>query len=173
MSFTNRKEFGERCYDQVFAVMAQILGREATPIEDMSRGVDLVMAPAGISVRIRRPKYLPYRGEFTIRLNPNEDGKTELDKLLRPPESGLRCTHMFYGFSQDSEGRALGHWAVLDMEFFAGTDVRGVEKHHSSGNEKFMAFKIKDFTSDLIVAEGYQNEITYRRTRKRPDGQRD
>lgn len=171
MSFANRKEFGERCYDQVFAVMAQILGRESTPIEDMSRGVDLVMAPAGISVRIRRPKYLPYRGEFTIRLNPNEDGKTELDKLLRPPESGLRCTHMFYGFSQDGEGRELGHWAVLDMELFAGTDVRGVHKNPASG--PFMAFKIKDFTSDLIVAEGYQNEITYRRTRKRPDGQRD
>ena len=47
----------------------------------------------------------------------------------------------------------------------------GVEKSHSGG-EKFIAFKIKDFTSDLIVAEGYQNEITYRRTRKRPDGQR-
>lgn len=171
MSFANRKEFGERCYDQVFSVMSQILGREATPMEDLSRGVDLVMAPAGISVRIRRPKYLPYRGEFTIRLNPNDDGKTELDKLLRPPESGLRCTHMFYGFSQDNECRELGHWSVLDMEFFAGSDVRGVEKCHSGG-EKFIAFKIKDFTSDLLVAEGYRNDITYRRTRKRPDGQR-
>ena len=171
MSFANRKEFGERCYDQVFSVMAQILGREATPMEDMSRGVDLVMAPAGISVRIRRPKYLPYRGEFTIRLNPNEDGKTELCKLLRPPESGLRCTHMFYGFSQDSEGRELGHWSVLDMDLFADTDVRGVYKNPASG--PFMAFKIEDFTRDLIVAEGYQNDITYRRTRKRPDGQCD
>ena len=85
MSFSNRKEWGERIYPQIFSVMAQILGRESTPMEDMSRGVDLVMAPAGISVRIRRPKYLPYRGEFTIRLNPNDDGKTELDKLLRPP----------------------------------------------------------------------------------------
>ena len=172
MSFANRKEFGERCYDQVFAVMAQILGRESTPMEDMSRGVDLVMAPAGISVRIRRPKYIPYRGEFTIRLNPNEDGKTELDKLLRPPESGLRCSHMFYGFSQDSEGRELGHWSVLDMDLFAGTDVRGVEKYHSGG-EKFIVFKIEDFTKDLIVAEGFADGITYRRTRKRPDGQCD
>ena len=171
MSFQNRKEFGERIYPQVFAVMAQILGRESTPMEDMSRGVDLVMAPAGISVRIRRPKYLPYRGEFTIRLNPNEDGKTELDKLLRPPESGLRCTHMFYGFSQDGEGRELGHWSVLDMDLFAGTDVRGVYKNPASG--PFMAFNIKDFTKDLIVAEGFKDDITYRRTRKRPDGQCD
>ena len=60
MSFANRKEFGERCYDQVFAVMAQILGREASPMEDMSRCCDLVMAPAGISVRIRRPKSVSY-----------------------------------------------------------------------------------------------------------------
>ena len=140
-------------------------------MEDMSRGVDLVMAPAGISVRIRRPKYLPYRGEFTIRLNPNEDGKTELDKLLRPPESGLRCTHLFYGFSQDSEGRELGHWSVLDMDVFAGTDVRGVEKYHSTG-EKFIVFNIKDFAQEFVVAEGFADDITYRRTRKRLDGQR-
>ena len=168
MSFSNRKEWGERIYTQVFSVMAQILGRESTPMEDMSRGVDLVMAPAGISVRIRRPKYLPYRGEFTIRLNPNEDGKTELDKLLRPPESGLRCSHMFYGFTQDSEGRELGHWSVLDMDLFAGTDVRGVYKNPASG--PFMAFKIEDFTKDLIVAEGFANGITYRRAGVRPDG---
>ena len=171
MSFANRKEFGERVYPPVFSVMAQILGRESTPMEDMSRGVDLVMAPAGISVRIRRPKYLPYRGEFTIRLNPNEDGKTELDKLLRPPESGLRCTHLFYGFSQDSEGRELGHWSVLDMDVFAGTDVRGVEKYHSTG-EKFIVFNIKDFAQEFVVAEGFADDITYRRTRKRLDGQR-
>ena len=171
MSFQNRKEFGERCYDQIFSVMAQILGRESTPMEDMSRGVDLVMAPAGISVRIRRPKYLPYRGEFTIRLNPNEDGKTELDKLLRPPESGLRCTHLFYGFSQDSEGRELGHWSILDMDLFAGTDVRGVEKYHSTG-EKFIVFNIKDFPQEFVIAEGFSNGVTHRRTRKRLDGQR-
>ena len=171
MSFQNRKEFGERCYDQIFSVMAQILGRESTPMEDMSRGVDLVMAPAGISVRIRRPKYLPYRGEFTIRLNPNEDGKTELDKLLRPPESGLRCTHLFYGFSQDSEGRELGHWSILDMDLFAGTDVRGVEKYHSTG-EKFIVFNIKDFPQEFVIAEGFANGVTHRRTRKRLDGQR-
>ena len=171
MSFSNRKEFGERVYPQVFSVMAQILGRESTPMEDMSRGVDLVMAPAGISVRIRRPKYLPYRGEFTIRLNPNEDGKTELDKLLRPPESGLRCTHLFYGFSQDSEGRELGHWSVLDMDVFAGTDVRGVEKYHSTG-EKFIVFNIKDFAQEFVVAEGFADGVTFRRTRKRLDGQR-
>ena len=171
MSFSNRKEWGERIYPQVFSVMAQILGRESTPMEDMSRGVDLVMAPAGISVRIRRPKYLPYRGEFTIRLNPNEDGKTELDKLLRPPESGLRCTHLFYGFSQDSEGRELGHWSVLDMDVFSGTDVRGVEKYHSTG-EKFIVFNIKDFAQEFVVAEGFSDGITNRRTRKRLDGQR-
>ena len=87
MSFSNRKEWGERIYPQVFSVMAQILGRESTPMEDMDRGVDLVMAPAGISVRIRRPKYIAYR-RVHDRLNPNEDGKTELDKLPRPPESG-------------------------------------------------------------------------------------
>ena len=140
-------------------------------MEDMSRGVDLVMAPAGISVRIRRPKYLPYRGEFTIRLNPNEDGKTELDKLLRPPESGLRCTHLFYGFSQDSEGRELGHWSVLDMDVFEGTDVRGVEKYHSTG-EKFIVFNIKDFAQEFVVAEGFADGVTFRRIRKRLDGQR-
>ena len=171
MSFANRKEFGERLYPQIFSVMAQILGRESNPMEDMSRGVDLVMAPAGISVRIRRPKYLPYRGEFTIRLNPNDDGKTELDKLLRPPESGLRCTHLFYGFSQDSEGRELGHWSVLDMDVFAGTDVRGVEKYHSTG-EKFIVFNIKDFAQEFVIAEGFADGVTYRRTRKRLDGQR-
>ena len=66
-----------------------------------------------------------------------------------------------------------GNWAtgsVLDMDLFAGTDVRGVYKNPASG--PFMAFKIEDFTKDLIVAEGFADGITYRRTRVRPDGQR-
>jgi hypothetical protein len=57
------------------------------------------------------------------------------------------------------------------MDLFAGTDVRGVEKYHSTG-EKFIVFNIKDFTQEFVIAEGFADGITYRRARVRPDGQR-
>ena len=38
------------------------------------------------------------------------------------------------------------------MDLFAGTDVRGVEKYHSTG-EKFIVFNIKDFALEFVIAE--------------------
>jgi hypothetical protein len=169
MSFQNRKAWGEKLYPEVFSVFAQVIGRESSPSEDMGKGIDLVLPAAGISVRIRRPEYSKYSGDITIRLNPNEDGRTELDKLLSPPAAGLKVDYFFYGFAVDNECTALGHWTIYDMEIFAGTDVRHKEQMTRNG-EKFAVFKVQDFPQEFILGGGFGDQITYRRASRRING---
>ena len=163
MSFQNRKALGEKLYPEVFAIFAKVIGREATLQEDMCKSIDLVLPGAGLSVRIRRPEFLQYRSDITIRLNENNDGHHELYKLKHPPAAGLKADYLFYGFAVDDECTQLGHWTIYDLDVFARSDAPYTEKYTGKG-ERFAVFRVQDFPLEFKIAEGYSNDITDGRT---------
>ena len=151
--------------------MAQILGRESKHIEDMSRGVDLVMAPAGISVRIRRPKIHSVQGRVYYRwLNLMITARQNCTKCCTLLSQAAVYAHVLW-FQPGHEGRELGHWSVLDMDLLPVRMCRFVEKYLRTHGEPLFS-GVQDFAQEFVVAEGFADGITNRRTRKRLDGQR-
>lgn len=90
--------------------------RQATPDEDLNSGTDAHWHRQGqsarVAVRARRPEFLKYRHDFTIREDrPQTGNATELQKIRGGRWAGL----YLYGFCTDT---AVLAWSLFRMKHF-------------------------------------------------------
>lgn len=141
----------------------------ASPFEiDAKEASDLIVLKARdmrIAARVRRPGYAEkYRYQFTVRSRRNNGAKTEMRKLIE----GF-ADWMFYGHS-DAEEKRLAEWMLIDLNVWRS---HLLERSYSSGwnclvadekpnkdkETKFMAFDVRNFPSEMLIAGTIAEEI--------------
>jgi hypothetical protein len=109
------KGWSDRFLTEMKSILGIYLIGEPPVEEDQERNTDLMvlrMDAVRIGCRIRRPKYLAYAQDFTIRAGRPSGAKTELTKIIEGWGD-----YFFYGIS-DQQERHLAHWILGDLRAF-------------------------------------------------------
>ncbi len=154
MAWERDKIEADRYMPEVKRLLAEYLLIEAPFEDDALKATDLKLIIAKdlrIAVRIRRPSYKKYWGEFTLRSRRDSGTKTEFKKVME----GFGDL-FFYGLRSE-DGGALAHWVICDLSKFrtwvwdlwkqSGT-VAGFEQDNGDGT-RFRAFR---WMSDRTLA---------------------
>ncbi len=126
---------------------------------DAKAATDLIILNARdlrIACRMRKPGYLKFRDEFTVRAMRQSGAQTELDKILR----GFG-DWMFYGHAGEAGGIAA--WSLIDLSAFryhlgkmargGNSSIRWGTKDNGDGT-LFNWFAMESFPDDppLLIA---------------------
>lgn len=141
----------------------------ASPFEiDAKEASDLIVLKARdmrIAARVRRPGYIQrYKYEFTVRSKRNNGAKTEMRKLIE----GF-ADWMLYGHSDEEEKR-LAEWMLIDLNVWRAyllersyengwRSLVKDEKNNTDKTTQFMAFDVRNFPSEMLIAGTIAEEI--------------
>jgi len=121
-----RYEKDRKWSDQYIPLIKEIVGPHllmpSPDIIDRNEAADLILLEAGsmtIACRIRRPGFLKYKNEFTIRNFNIFGAKTELDKFVE----GF-ADWMFYGHAGKGSEISIVHWFLIDLKSFRAHLIR-------------------------------------------------
>jgi hypothetical protein len=82
--------------------------------DDQRKATDFIVDDfITVSARVRSFKHLDYKDQFTVRMSPGRDGRSELDKI----EAGT-VSYIFQGFATPDESQ-LFHFCLIDARKFA------------------------------------------------------
>jgi len=146
----------KRWSDQYLPRIKEIVGGmllTAAPLElDMKENTDLMVLDVDvkkIACRIRRPGFLSFRNEFTIRSKAGGP-KTEIDKIKEGFGDWL-----FYGHAGQAPGHVLT-WMIIDLDFFRTCLKDGMEGREIANHDgtKFMVFNVRNFPKSLVIKRG-------------------
>jgi hypothetical protein len=115
MAWERDKIEADRYMPEVKRLLAEYLLIEAPFEDDALKATDLKLIIAKdlrIAVRVRRPSYEKYWGEFTLRSRRDSGAKTEFKKVME----GFGDL-FFYGLRSEDDG-ALAHWVICDLSKF-------------------------------------------------------
>lgn len=155
MSWQSDKSWSDRFIPEFRAVVGPNLLVPSTLEQDRLEAADLVVLRGRdltIACRVRRPGYLAYKHQFTIRCHRDSGAKTELEKIVEGWGDW-----MLYGHADEDEKR-LAFWMLLDLDAWRahlirdkGKIVRGV-KSNGDGTA-FAWFDTNSFPSNppLII----------------------
>jgi len=154
------KHWSDRFLPEIKAIVGRYLLMAAPEIEDIERNSDLItlqMNTVRVACRIRRPEYIQYGDEFTIRCRRTHGGKTELEKIIEGWGD-----YLFYGIADVDEQR-LRCWALLDLRVFRSWwssqlwqlpegVMPGTLHHNSDGSSSFLVFRYSDLPPNFVIA---------------------
>lgn len=150
------RQWSDRFIPSIRRIVGPLLLVPSTFEQDTREAADLVVLKAAsmtIACRVRRPGFLKYGHEFTIRCERTNGASTELEKLVNGWGDW-----MFYGHS-DALELDFELWHLLDISAWRahlirdkGVIVRGV-KDNGDGT-KFAWFDIRSFVGEpnLVLA---------------------
>lgn len=139
-------------------ILGALLAVTSSFIQDTHDSFDVLMPETHLSVRIRRPEYIQYKKELTLRCSVPSDSKTEFEKIVIDGKAG----YYFYGFaSPDNKG--LQWWWLLRMKSFQRQmlhelispvkKIKCGEKRNPDGTT-FAHFDITSFDPDFVISSG-------------------
>lgn len=156
MNYRENRSWSDKFIPHIRAIVGPCLLVPSSFEQDTEQAADLVVLKGrnmDIAARVRRPGYLKYRHEFTIRSKPLSGAKTELHKILEGWGDWL-----FYAHAADDE-ESLCHWMIVDLHewrkslLYAGFSHGwgGVcEKRTNGDGTEFLAFDIRKFQKALV-----------------------
>lgn len=102
-----------------------------------------------VAVRLRKSKFATrYPYEFTVRYQYTDGYKTEHEKIMEG-----YADIMFYGFVDQN---CIFRWIILDLDVYreeAENDyITKEHKHNRDGRNSFLAYDIRSFKGDIIIA---------------------
>ena len=86
MGYNSNREWSDRYIPTIKKIVGAYLLEESPEIIDMKEASDLVLVRAKnmmVACRLRRPGYLNYIHEFTIRSQVSGGGTTEFEKIVK------------------------------------------------------------------------------------------
>jgi len=148
--------------DKYIPAMKEIIGPRILEISsfevDTKNASDLIVFSAKnllIACRVRRPKFIDYWGEFTIRAKRDSGAITELSKIV----NGW-ADIMFYGYASNN-GISIKAWHLIDLNAFRAHLIRDKQtivmgdKANGDGTY-FKWFKIDSFIGDPNLVIDYK-----------------
>ncbi|MDP8208220.1 MAG: hypothetical protein P9L92_16255 [Candidatus Electryonea clarkiae] len=163
----NSYEKSKKWSDQFIPLIKQIIGPMLLHVSsfevDTTQAADLVLIKPkdmgrdfGIACRIRRPNYIKYWPQFTIRSRSKYGGKTEIHKLIEGWGDWL-----FYGYSGNSNNNIfLDHWLLIDLsvwrDFVKAGKIFTPDIYNYDGTA-FRAYDVNDFpeNSGILIKSSH------------------
>jgi len=148
-SYITDREMSDRFIPEIKRIVGPYTLEESSLEVDTRQATDLVLVANSVHVacRVRRPGYLQYRNEFTVRSRRDSGAETELSKVKRG------CSDwMFYGHCSSERGSDIPVWMLLNMRAFRMylrvepiyQQLKFVEKSNHDGTY-FIAYDIRSF----------------------------
>ena len=156
--------------DRFIPAMKQVIGPHLLEVSsfevDTQQATDLVVMKANgvtIACRVRRPGYLNYKNEFTIRRKRDSGAVTEMDKII----NGW-ADWMFYGHAVSNcdqlELPGFSAWYLINLDSFRAQLIKyqkslRFEKKSNVDGTHFTAFDMTSFQPHpplLIASHGIQ-----------------
>ena len=153
--------WSDRHLPEVYKIVGPLL-MEPAPFElDAFESCDLTVIKAKdmrIGVRIRRPDYLKFKNDITIRASRDSGADTELSKIM----NGFG-DWVFYGHSA-GENDPFAVWHLMDLDkwrYAMMTDqytATAARSHISNGDgTHFVAFNVNKMPEGVVIASGGTN----------------
>lgn len=163
MAYRVNREFSDRFIPELRRIIGPYLLVPSSLEQDMREAADLVIFKARdltISCRVRRPGYVHFGRQFTIRSRLDNGTRTEMQKVLEGWGDW-----MFYGHAQTEHG-LIRPWWLIDLSHFryhlsqSRKHVRCGETPNGDGTH-FGWFDIDSFPADppLLIAESQQEQL--------------
>jgi len=150
MNFRENFEWQFRFLEPISKILGPRLLQPAAIEIDMKEATDMLLLLARdmkIACRVRRPGFMHFRWQFTIRSSLPSGAKTELQKI----DEGFG-DWMFYGHAAQSDEPILTHWHIIDLHAFRAHLIRNPwfrPKQILNGDgTKFVAFDVREFSPD-------------------------
>jgi|TARA_B100000315_G_C14518407_1_gene560332 hypothetical protein len=122
MGYNSNREWSDRYIPTIKKIVGAYLLEESPEIIDMKEASDLVLVRAKnmmVACRLRRPGYLNYIHEFTIRSQVSGGGTTEFEKIV----NGFG-DWMFYGHADEGNGLEISNWHLIDLDAWRAQMIR-------------------------------------------------
>lgn len=166
MSYSpDRRRFADAFLPQQIQILSNYFHVSPSEIQvadyqqDTEAATDVIL-PDGTPVGLRMRKLndmARYAGQFTIRISPDRNGISELDKISK----GF-CRYMLYGFG-DPIFETVEAWRLINLSAVAAAALKGFHRmpmpeRVDKGDASFYAFSFDAFPviPQLILAEaGY------------------
>lgn len=161
------KRWSDRFLPEIKSILGQHLISEPPIEEDRERNTDLVVLrldAVRVGCRMRKPSYLCYADEFTIRANRPSGNKTELEKIIEGWGD-----YFFYGIANGEETQ-IERWILGDLKAFRGWYSNqlgkvganpGISKNNTDGSSGFFVFKWREIP-EFIIAHNHNSPLQKR-----------
>lgn len=167
-NYNERRRNADQYLPQQRIILADIFNcgigdlRDSTIVEDWNKGIDVyIYKSIGISLRIRKHGFM---NDQTLRLKPDQNGKTELDKIKNTKE----IDYLLQAQISNQNPQEIESWQLIDVEPLqvALSDLSDLRFEVKSGpTYKFVALNIDDLckkADDLIRVKGCTKSTTMR-----------
>lgn len=158
-SYKYDKEWSDKFLPEIKGILGMHLIGEPPVEEDQKRNTDLIvlkMDAVRIACRVRDPKYIKYKADFTIRYSRPSGAKTELAKVIEGWGD-----YIFYGHGDDEH--KLVAWGLGDLKVFRlwyvyylvkhGGVKPGVLRDNRDKSSTFYAYRWDSLPNNFIVAQ--------------------
>ena len=160
MGYIENRQWSDRFIPEMKRIIGPFLMETSSLTQDMMQATDLIILKARdfrVACRIRRPGFLKYANEFTIRSFVPSGVHTELAKIV----DGFG-DWMFYGHSDQTETR-IERWMLIDLSAWRAHMIRRNKKqlvitiHDNSDGTKFHAFDVSSFPvcPSILIASSH------------------
>ena len=156
--YESDRSWSDRHLPEVYKIVGPLLMEPSTFELDANESCDLTIIKAKdmrIGVRIRRPDYLKFKNDITIRASRDSGAKTELSKIMYGFGDWI-----FYGHSGGDNSPFIV-WHLMDLDKWRHammTDrytAKAAREYIPNGDgTHFVAFNVNKMPEGVIIATG-------------------